>query len=159
MIPVSYTHLSINSNLYFCFAFGYFTWSTSPVSYTHLDVYKRQVDKCAKLHFCNFVFVIRFLSFPVICELFYFPLKFFYIYTFESFQCVCGCLQLLFQGSLCCFCLSLIHIFCPVNLTKAGLTYNAQTNNIEDRIRDWFVEAPVKGFLFPAFQDRAARCV
>ena len=45
---------------------------------------------------------------------------------------------------------------CPVNLTKAGLTYNAQTNNIEDRIRDWFVEAPVKGFLFPAFQDRAA---
>lgn len=37
---------------------------------------------------------------------------------------------------------------CPVNLTKAGLTYNAQTNNIEDRIRDWFVEAPVKGFLF-----------
>lgn len=33
---------------------------------------------------------------------------------------------------------------CPVNLTKAGLTYNAQTNNIEDRIRDWFVEAPVK---------------
>ena len=44
---------------------------------------------------------------------------------------------------------------CPVNLTKAGLTYNAQTNNIEDRIRDWFVEAPVKGFLFPAFQDRA----
>ena len=45
---------------------------------------------------------------------------------------------------------------CPVNLTKAGLTYNAQTNNIDDRIRDWFVEAPVKGFLFPAFQDRAA---
>ena len=44
---------------------------------------------------------------------------------------------------------------CPVNLTKAGLTYNAATNNIEDRIRDWIVEAPVKGFLFPAFQDRA----
>ena len=45
---------------------------------------------------------------------------------------------------------------CPVNLTKAGLTYNAQTNNIEDRIRDWLVEAPAKGFLFPAFQDRAS---
>lgn len=45
---------------------------------------------------------------------------------------------------------------CPVNLTKAGLTYNAQTNAIEDRIRDWFVELPVKGFLFPAFQDRNA---
>lgn len=45
---------------------------------------------------------------------------------------------------------------CPVNLTKAGLTYNADTNNIEDRIRDWIVEGPVKGFLFPAFQDRAS---
>lgn len=45
---------------------------------------------------------------------------------------------------------------CPVNLTKAGLTYNAETNNIEDRIRDWFVELPATGFLFPAFQDRAS---
>mgnify|MGYP001069186190 CR=1 FL=1 len=45
---------------------------------------------------------------------------------------------------------------CPVNLTKAGLTYNAETNNIEDRIRDWFVEAPAQGFLFPAFNDRAS---
>ena len=45
---------------------------------------------------------------------------------------------------------------CPVNLTKAGLTYNAETNNIEDRIRDWIVEAPAKGFLFPAFNDRAS---
>lgn len=45
---------------------------------------------------------------------------------------------------------------CPVNLTKAGLTYNAETNNIEDRIRDWFVEMPATGFLFPAFQDRAS---
>lgn len=45
---------------------------------------------------------------------------------------------------------------CPVNLTKAGLTYNAETNNIEDRIRDWLVEAPLHGFLFPAFNDRAS---
>ena len=45
---------------------------------------------------------------------------------------------------------------CPVNLSKAGLTYNAMTNNIEDRIRDWLVEAPVKGFLFPAFTDRTS---
>ncbi len=44
---------------------------------------------------------------------------------------------------------------CPVNLTKAGLTYNAVTNNIEDRIRDWLVEAPVNGFLFPSFNERA----
>ena len=26
---------------------------------------------------------------------------------------------------------------CPVKLSKAGLHYNAETNNIEDRIRDW----------------------
>lgn len=45
---------------------------------------------------------------------------------------------------------------CPVNLSKAGLSYNAQTNSIEDRIRDWLVDDPVKGFLFPAFQDRAS---
>jgi hypothetical protein len=45
---------------------------------------------------------------------------------------------------------------CPVNLTKAGLTYNSMTNNIEDRIRDWLVEGPAKGFLFPAFNDRTS---
>lgn len=45
---------------------------------------------------------------------------------------------------------------CPVNLSKAGLSYNAEKNDIEDRIRDWIVEAPAKGFLFPAFQDRCA---
>lgn len=45
---------------------------------------------------------------------------------------------------------------CPVNLTKAGLTYNADTNSIEERVRDWLVEAPLSGFLFPAFDDRAS---
>ena len=45
---------------------------------------------------------------------------------------------------------------CPVNLSKAGLSYNAHTNNIEDRIRDWVVDMPVRGFLFPAFTDRAS---
>lgn len=45
---------------------------------------------------------------------------------------------------------------CPVNLTKAGLTYNAETNSIEDRIRDWLVEAPLNGFVFPAFNERAS---
>lgn len=43
---------------------------------------------------------------------------------------------------------------CPVSLSKAGLCYNSQNNSIEDRIRDWIVEQPVKGFLFPAFNDR-----
>ena len=43
---------------------------------------------------------------------------------------------------------------CPVKLSKAGLCYNAQENSIEDRIRDWIVQAPDAGFLFPAFNDR-----
>jgi len=43
---------------------------------------------------------------------------------------------------------------CPVKLSKAGLSYNAEKNHIEDRIRDWVVDMPVKGFLFPAFHDR-----
>ncbi|MDD6661015.1 MAG: DUF4317 domain-containing protein [Lachnospiraceae bacterium] len=43
---------------------------------------------------------------------------------------------------------------CPVKLTKPGLCYNEETNAIEERIRDWFVEPPVTGFLFPAFTDR-----
>ena len=43
---------------------------------------------------------------------------------------------------------------CPVTLSKAGLCYNAETNSIEDRIRDWLVDMPEQGFLFPAFQDR-----
>lgn len=43
---------------------------------------------------------------------------------------------------------------CPVSLSKAGLCYNSQNNSIEDRIRDWIVNAPLKGFLFPAFTDR-----
>ena len=44
---------------------------------------------------------------------------------------------------------------CPVHLSKEGLCYNPQTNHMENRIRDWLVEAPVKGFLFPAFNDRS----
>lgn len=43
---------------------------------------------------------------------------------------------------------------CPVQLSKAGLCYNAENNAIEDRIRDWIVELPEQGFLFPAFNDR-----
>ena len=44
---------------------------------------------------------------------------------------------------------------CPVKLSKAGLCYNAETNSIEDRIRDWIVEMPDLGFLFPVFNDRS----
>ncbi len=44
---------------------------------------------------------------------------------------------------------------CPVQLSKEGLCYNPETNHMENRIRDWLVEPPVKGFLFPAFNDRS----
>jgi len=44
---------------------------------------------------------------------------------------------------------------CPVHLSKEGLCYNPETNHVENRIRDWIVEPPVKGFLFPAFNDRS----
>ncbi|MCD7765043.1 MAG: DUF4317 domain-containing protein [Lachnospiraceae bacterium] len=43
---------------------------------------------------------------------------------------------------------------CPVHLSKPGLCYHEETNTISERIRDWFVEPPVTGFLFPAFTDR-----
>ena len=43
---------------------------------------------------------------------------------------------------------------CPVKLSKAGLGYNESKNVIEDRYRDWIVEGPTKGFLFPAFIER-----
>ena len=43
---------------------------------------------------------------------------------------------------------------CPVKLTKGALSYNTDKNAIENRKRDWIVEAPDAGFLFPAFNDR-----
>lgn len=43
---------------------------------------------------------------------------------------------------------------CPVHLSKEGLGYNIEKNTIENRIRDWIVEAPAKGFMFPVFNDR-----
>jgi len=45
-------------------------------------------------------------------------------------------------------------IICPVKLSKAGLYYNTESNVIENRSRDWLVEAPETGFLFPAFTNR-----
>lgn len=44
---------------------------------------------------------------------------------------------------------------CPVKLSKAGLSYDTVNNTISERNRDWLVEAPINGFLFPAFNDRA----
>jgi hypothetical protein len=44
---------------------------------------------------------------------------------------------------------------CPVNLSKPGLSYNEERNQIQKRIQDWVVGMPDNGFLFPAFQDRS----
>lgn len=44
---------------------------------------------------------------------------------------------------------------CPVNLSKPGLSYNAMENTFQNRIRDWVVDMPETGFLFPAFNDRS----
>ena len=49
----------------------------------------------------------------------------------------------------------LVCSICPVSLSKAGLSYNAESNCIQNRIRDWVVDMPDKGFLFPAFNDRS----
>lgn len=44
---------------------------------------------------------------------------------------------------------------CPVKLSKPGLSYNEDTNQIQKRIQDWVVGAPNNGFLFPSFNDRS----
>ena len=44
---------------------------------------------------------------------------------------------------------------CPVKLSKAGLSYDPEHNSIVGRSRDWVVDSPAKGFLFPAFNDRS----
>lgn len=44
---------------------------------------------------------------------------------------------------------------CPVNLSKPGLSYHEELNQIGKRIQDWVVGMPNNGFLFPAFNDRS----
>ena len=43
---------------------------------------------------------------------------------------------------------------CPVDLSKPGLSYNEMEGSFQNRIRDWVVQMPQLGFLFPAFNDR-----
>ena len=43
---------------------------------------------------------------------------------------------------------------CPVDLSKPGLSYNELEGSFQNRIRDWVVQMPQLGFLFPAFNDR-----
>jgi hypothetical protein len=45
---------------------------------------------------------------------------------------------------------------CPVSLSEPGLRYFEEENKIKARIRDWVVEAPTNGFVFPAFIDRSS---
>lgn len=45
---------------------------------------------------------------------------------------------------------------CPVSLTKPGLGYLEDENKIGARIRDWVVEVPEAGFIFPAFTERSS---
>ena len=45
---------------------------------------------------------------------------------------------------------------CPVSLSAPGLRYFEEENKIKARIRDWVVEAPINGFVFPAFIDRSS---
>lgn len=52
-----------------------------------------------------------------------------------------------FNYILCCI--------CPVNLSKPGLSYHEDTNQIQNRDRDWVVDPPCVGFMFPAFNDRS----
>lgn len=52
-----------------------------------------------------------------------------------------------YQYILCCI--------CPVELDKAALSYDAATGHFSARERDWIVDFPANGFLFPAFNDRS----
>lgn len=45
---------------------------------------------------------------------------------------------------------------CPVSLSEPGLRYFDEENKIKARIRDWVVEPPTNGFVFPAFINRSS---
>ena len=45
---------------------------------------------------------------------------------------------------------------CPVSLSEPGLRHFEEENKIKARIRDWVVEAPSNGFVFPAFINRSS---
>ena len=45
---------------------------------------------------------------------------------------------------------------CPVSLSEPGLRYFEEEKKIKARIRDWVVEYPTNGFVFPAFIDRSS---
>lgn len=50
----------------------------------------------------------------------------------------------------------ILSCICPVELSKPGLSYDAEENTFHNRSRDWVVSLPETGFLFPAFNDRGS---
>ncbi len=54
----------------------------------------------------------------------------------------------LYRYLLCCI--------CPVILSKGTLGYDIANNRIGELPRDWVLQEPDKGFLFPSFADRTA---
>lgn len=51
-----------------------------------------------------------------------------------------------YEHILCCI--------CPVILSKPGLSVNLEKVAVEDRVRDWVVDQPADGFLYPSFSNR-----
>lgn len=45
---------------------------------------------------------------------------------------------------------------CPVKLSEPGLSYAEEKDEFHERKRDWIVQKPECGFLYPAFNDRSA---
>lgn len=45
---------------------------------------------------------------------------------------------------------------CPMDLSKPGLCYKNQENSFVENTRNWMVQMPEAGFLFPTFRDRNA---
>lgn len=50
----------------------------------------------------------------------------------------------------------LLVAICPVELDKPALRYNADSQGMESRERDWIVGAPATSILFPVFTERSA---
>lgn len=44
---------------------------------------------------------------------------------------------------------------CPVSLSTPKLSYYENENAIKSQLRDWVVDAPLNGFVYPAFIDRS----
>lgn len=44
---------------------------------------------------------------------------------------------------------------CPVKMSKPGLGYFETEDKVDLRIRDWVVQMPIAGFLYPSFNERS----